>query len=295
MKEAIVLMGYGSPDSKDDIREYLMDVYGGRDPPEYAIKETEAKYSAFNYRSPSTEILNNLARKVRESFNDQGVEVFLSFKHWKPSLEDVASKIIEEGYQLVYAIPLFPIQNSSVMESYVKPFNFYLERSGFNGKIKFVNGFHGKGSLLQHWADQCRLYKKDGDFFLFTAHSLPHEVSKEKDYYEKFVAMAAEISQNAEIDHWSFAYQSRGSYGKVWLEPSVYVRLEEISRGNFRRIVTVPVGFIYDHLEVLYDLDMLFGEKVKESGFDYGRVKLPNDSDRMVMVIDEIIGGLKNE
>ncbi|MGP6239473.1 ferrochelatase [Cuniculiplasma sp. SKW4] len=294
MKEAIVLMGYGSPDSKGDIMEYLRDVYGGREPPDYAIRETEAKYSTFNYISPSTGILRNLERKVRDSFNDSSVDVFLSFKHWKPSLKDIALRIADGSYEAVYAIPLFPIKNGSVMDSYVKPFTSYLGQAGFNGNIKFINGFSDKTSLIEYWTDECKSSKQDGDLFLFTAHSLPHEVSMEKDYYGNLVIMAAEICQRASIEHWSFAFQSRGSYGKVWLEPSVYVRLKEISQKDFKRIITVPIGFIYDHLEVLYDLDRLFGAKVKESGFDYGRVNLPNDSERMVMVIREIVGGLKN-
>lgn len=294
MKEAIVLLGYGSPESKEDIMEYLRDVYGGREPPDYAIRETEAKYSTFNYISPSTGILRNLEKKVRDSFRDNSVDVFLSFKHWKPSLKDMAVRIADGSYDAVYAIPLFPIKNNSVMDSYVKPFTSYLNNSGFKGKIKFINGFSDKDSLIEYWISGCKSARQEGDLFLFTAHSLPHEVSVEKDYYGNLVTMAAEISQKADIEHWSFAFQSRGSYGKVWLEPSVYVRLKEISRKDFKRIITVPIGFIYDHLEVLYDLDRLFGAKVKEIGFDYGRVNLPNDSDRMVMVIREIVGGLQD-
>ncbi|MCL4345041.1 MAG: ferrochelatase [Candidatus Thermoplasmatota archaeon] len=295
MRNAIVLMGYGSPESREEIPEYLRDVYGGRDPPDYAVRETDAKYSAFSYKSPSTAILRSLEGKIRDSMRQENFDVFLSFKHWKPSLNQTASEISSGKYDAVYAIPLFPIQNSSVIESYVKPFTSYLSSFDFRGRTRFTNGFEGSINLLKYWSEACESFRRDGDFFLFTAHSLPHEVRAEREYYGNMLTMAAEICESAGIDHWSYAFQSRGSYGKKWLEPSVYRRLDEINGKNFSRIVTVPIGFIYDHLEVLYDLDTLFGGKVKELGLNYARVKLPNDSEQMVSVIREVIGGLEDE
>ncbi len=295
MKEAAVLMGYGSPDSKDEIYEYLVDVYGGRTPPDYAIRETEEKYSNFSYRSPSTGILNNLKEKIADDLRDQNMDVFLAFKHWKPSLQSIAKELSDKGYETVYALPLFPIENRSVIESYVKPFSSYLQESGFEGNMKFTNGFQDCENLLYHWIEKCKAIGEDEDIVIFTAHSLPHDVRTEIEYYSKFVSLAGIISEKAGIEHWTYAFQSRGSYGKVWLEPSVYKRLDEIDFRNFKRLITVPIGFIYDHLEVLYDLDTVFGGKAREKGILYQRVPLLNDTDSTVKMVKEKIEVMKNE
>ena len=283
MKSAIVLLGYGSPDSRDHIIEYLRDVYGGREPPQRAVEETMNKYAAFNYKSPSTEILYSLRDKLEKSLPEH--DIYLGFKHWKPSMRDTASAVIQKGYSDIYLVPLFPIRNKSILKSYNIPFMEFLgNNSGVNAKM--INGMEEIPDLFNHWVQSLgSIYRDSGDMVIFTAHSLPYKVSEEKEYYSGFVSMAARIAESLGITHWTYAFQSKGTYGSGWLEPSVQLRLEELKTEHFRRVLTVPIGFYYDHLEVLYDLDTIFGNSVRERGLEYVRAQLPNDSDKSVNII----------
>ena len=149
-----------------------------------------------------------------------------------------------------------------------------------------INGMEEIPDLFNHWAQSLgSIYRDSGDMVIFTAHSLPYKVSEEKEYYSGFVSMAARIAESLGITHWTYAFQSKGAYGSGWLEPSVQVRLEELKTEHFRRVLTVPIGFYYDHLEVLYDLDTIFGNSVRERGLEYVRAQLPNDSDKSVNII----------
>ncbi|MGP6220028.1 ferrochelatase [Caldiplasma sukawensis] len=290
MSREIVLMAYGSPSSKEEIMDYLRDIYHGKEPPEYAIKETFAKYEAFGYKSPSNEILESLVSKLNKNSGDHYV---LCFKHWKPSIEETLKNIIERGPEQIVLLPLFPFKNKSVERSYIDVSKKVVEEKNFTGKVKIVDRLNNN-LWRNFWADQLKNKNDDGIFFLFSAHSLPYNISEEEDYYNTVRGEATVLSQMARLKNYSFGFQSRGSYGKVWLEPSVYDRLKEIGK-EIDEITTVPFGFYYDHLEVLFDLDRLFGEKVRENGFKYSRLSLPNNSEKSINIIKAAVGDQSEE
>jgi ferrochelatase len=287
------MLAYGSPEKKEDIMEYLKEVYGGRDPPEFAIKETLNKYSIYNFRSPSSDILRTLKRQMAEALNP--VEVHMAFKHWKPSIDQIVREIDEKKYDRVFLLPLFPIKNTSVQNSYIDPFTLSFNATKKGSKILSINGMTDSASLTEHWVHNIRKNVRTGDLLLFTAHSLPHTVEQEYEYDNIFKAWSSKIANMSGITNYKVGYQSKGSYGKNWLEPSVYEVLEEVKDKNFKRIVTAPIGFLYDHLEVLYDLDFLVGNKVKEMGMEYDRISLPNNSKYMIDTILEYTEMMKNE
>ncbi len=287
MKSAIVLLGYGSPDSRGNIMEYLRDVYGGKEPPEKAVDETMKKYSVFDYVSPSTAILENLRRLFQSHMPDS--DVFLAYKHWKPSMQEIASGIIEKGYDEVFLMPLFPIRNMSIMKSYNEPFMKNLEGTD-HIRVRTLNGMESISELKSYWAASIsEIYSRGSDIVIFTAHSLPHRVQDEREYYMNFVTLAAEIAEMAGIENWTYAFQSRGFYGTHWLEPSIQKRVQELNTKQFSRVDIVPIGFFYDHLEVLYDMDMLTGNKIKEMGIEYRRVPLPNDSMESINILKKAV------
>jgi ferrochelatase len=294
LKSAIVLLGYGSPDSKGNIMEYLRDVYGGKEPPEKAIDETLKKYSVFDYVSPSTAILENLRRLFQSYMQDY--DVFLAYKHWKPSMQEIATEIIKNRYDELFLMPLFPIRNRSIMKSYNEPFMKNLEGTD-HVRAKALNGMDNISELKSYWAESIsKLYSKGSDIVIFTAHSLPFRVQDEREYYMNFVTMSAEIAENAGIENWTYAFQSRGFYGTHWLEPSIQKRVQELNTKQFSRVDIVPIGFFYDHLEVLYDMDTLIGNKIKEMGIEYRRVPLPNDSMESINILKkavEVLNGSK--
>ena len=296
MKAAVMLMAYGSPTSMNDVGDYLKGIYEGRPVPEHAVKENTEKYAMVNGISPSNRIIESVTDKLRKRFRQDEVGVFLGNKHWKPWISDVVETIASEGYERMLAIPLFPFPSHNVVESYARPLNEIVEKVAPDIRLSIVNGLDSSGAFRRMWVHLIR--ETEGidsgeNQIIFTAHSLPNSVNDESGYETAFRNAAERISREAGMDDYLWGYQSRGKYGKNWLEPSVYDTFASIDSSGKRGVITVPIGFLYTHLEVLYDLDYEFGGFVRRSGMVYSRVQLPDDRPQYIdLLYDTISKGI---
>lgn len=293
MRHAVLLMAYGSPTRMEDVMEYLEGIYEGKEVPQYAVDENTRKYSMFGGKSPSNEIVQNVAEKLSSVLSEDGeFRVFLGNKHWKPSLDDAVKSISEYKPDIIVAIPLFPFPSENVENSYSKPLRESMDRRGVNIPVRIVNGFNDQPRFISAWIEVLKSYANENSgetFFLFSAHSLPTMRNPETAYKESFFETADRIAAELGIRNYAPAFQSRGKYGKSWLEPSVYATLESNLKSIGRKLVAIPLGFIYDHLEILYDLDYEFGNEVRKAGKEYQRTELPNDSDTYVLCLRDAV------
>lgn len=286
MRTAVLLMAYGSPTRMEDVMEYLEEIYEGKPVPDYAIEENTKKYRMFNGRSPSNHIVEALAEKISKRLGIDGAyRVFLGNKHWKPGLADAVSQMEKYSPDKVIAIPLFPFPSNNVESSYKVPLMKAMETSSLKADLTVLNGFHENPKFIEAWTQVLKGFvsgmPKD-TFYLFSAHSLPTMRDPEEQYRGSFFSTAGEIAGRLGIRNFGAGFQSRGKYGSTWLEPSV----DDVFRENAQEmgdiLAAIPLGFIYDHLEILYDLDYEFGGRVKEAGKNYQRSALPNDTDIFV-------------
>lgn len=283
---SVILMAYGSPSRMEDVLPYLEGIYEGKPVPDYAIRENTEKYSMASGISPSNAIIDRIVSKLEKELSAHGdFNVILGNKHWVPSLMGALSKAREHDPEKIVGIPLFPFESTSVKNSYLEPTLSAMKALDMHSEVKFVNGFMPE-ELATMWASSMKNYNIDEETaVLFDAHSLPLFGSRENEYDYAFHRTADLISEKLGIgDHFT-AYQSRGKYGKEWLEPSIYDELANIKKGKYREVMTIPIGFIYEHLEILYDLDYEFGTKVQESGLIYIRPELPNDSPSFISIL----------
>lgn len=295
----VILMAYGSPTRMEDVLPYLEGIYEGKPVPEYALKENTEKYAMANGVSPSNAIIDRIVEKLQKELSGSGeFEVILGNKHWKPTLRDALEKAKESGSEKIIAIPLFPFQSTNVRNSYLEPSVEAMKEMSFEADISFVNGFD-LNVLSGVWANLMKRYPIDEETaVLFDAHSLPLFRGTESEYDGDFRKTSELIAKKLGLKEYFVGYQSRGKYGKSWLEPSVYEILDKIKAGGFRDVLAVPIGFIYEHLEILYDLDHEFGGKVRDNGLIYVRSELPNDSGQMVSLLQQHIlreAGIVNE
>ncbi|MHB8360432.1 MAG: ferrochelatase [Thermoplasmataceae archaeon] len=292
-KIAILLASYGSPEKKEDLMEYLRDVFNGRDPPEFAMKETDRKYSTVEYISPSGAIIQNILHGIEENLrkNSAGKEIVIvnTYKHWKPSLIDSAKDFVDQGIRRIYIIPLFPLRATSIFDSYLIPLKSFVKDNGEDIEIVLISGICEQKSFVEIWKDNISKILSDGDYLLFTAHSLPKLKEEEKTYHEDFEKSSNNIAMVLGTTDFGVAYQSQGPYGSKWMGPNIYEVLEKIKSAGYRRIVTAPIGFLYDHLEILYDLDILFANKVREYGMKYARAESPNSQTKFVKLLSDLI------
>ncbi len=295
----VILMAYGSPSKMEDVLPYLEGIYEGKPVPEYALKENTEKYAMANGVSPSNAIIDRLLEKLRKELSQYGkFDVILGNKHWTPSLRDALERSKESGSEEIIAIPLFPFQSTNVNNSYLKPTMDAMKEMAFSAEIRFVNGFDIH-LLSELWSGLMKQYPIDEETaVLFDAHSLPLFRGQESEYDGDFRKASSLIASKLGIKEYFVGYQSRGKYGNTWLEPSVYDILEKIKEKGYRDVLSVPIGFIYEHLEILYDLDYEFGSKVRDNGLIYVRSELPNDSRPMVSLLKHHIlkeAGLEHE
>ncbi len=295
----VILMAYGSPTRMEDVLPYLEGIYEGKPVPDYALKENTEKYAMANGVSPSNAIIERIVEKLQKELSKSGeFEVILGNKHWKPTLKEALEKAKESRSEKIIAIPLFPFQSTNVRNSYLEPSIEAMKNMSFESEISFVNGFD-LNMLSEAWADLMIQYPIDEETaVLFDAHSLPLFRGPEKEYDGDFRKASELIAGKLGLKEYFVGYQSRGKYGKTWLEPSVFDILDRIKSRGYRDVLAVPIGFIYEHLEILYDLDHEFGGKVRENGMIYVRSELPNDSKQMVSLLQQHIlreAGVLNE
>ena len=286
----ILLMAYGSPESNEEVMEYLRGIYHGRAVPQYAVEENRRKYALFGGRSPSNAIIDSIVRKVGEAA-PPGIPVVLGNKHWRPWLHESLKYLISRGVSRITAVPIFPFLSYNVEQSYLEPLTEFMDSSGSGAEIDFTNGFSSRPGFIDMWVRLIKEnWEKDEDtLVIFTAHSLPVHGLPEDNYVSALKTSSGEIASRCGISHYKWAFQSRGKYGDRWLEPSVESVVEN-ARGDYGKVLTVPVGFCYDHLEVLYDLDIVAGGTIRENGMSYQRIPLPNDSMDFVNLVLEVAG-----
>ncbi|MDS0256393.1 ferrochelatase [Thermoplasmatales archaeon AK] len=282
-------MAYGSPDNVNDVPEYLKHIYEGRPVPDYAMKENMEKYRMHGGKSPSNRIIENISKKLKETLNDE-YSVHLAFKHWHPFLSEVAPLLKHENPEEIIAVPLFPFPSRNVEKSYLEPLYHALADSDIKAPTAFINGFTGP-ALESIWTDILAEAQMDlsDTALLFDAHSLPTFRGPEPEYDSSFRKTSEGIAGQIGADAYFLGYQSIGKYGNSWLGPSLYDVLPDIQSHGYSRILAVPVGFIYEHLEVLYDLDYEFGMHARSRGVDYRRSGLPNDRDKFIKLLHDII------
>ena len=295
----VILMAYGSPTRMEDVAPYLEGIYEGRPVPEYAMKENTEKYAMANGISPSNAIVDMIVDKLKTGLSKYGdFEVILGNKHWKPSLKDALLMAKHSGSEKIIAIPLFPFQSTNVKNSYLEPSLEAMKEMSYNAEISLVNGFDLE-LLSEVWTSLMKQYPIDEETaLLFDAHSLPLFRGTENAYDHDFRKTSELIASRLGVKEYFVGYQSRGKYGNAWLEPSIYDLLGKIGENRYSEVLAVPIGFIYEHLEILYDLDHEFGSKVRDTGLIYVRSELPNDSRQMVSLLQHHIlkeAGVLNE
>lgn len=287
MKTAVILMAYGSPTNLEEVPEYLKGIYEGREVPDYAMRENMEKYRMVKGISPSNAIIDSVVTKLTTELSGYGdFRIMLGNKHWRPFLWDVIEGLKSDPPENIVGIPLFPFPSKNVLNSYLGPLREALEKYRMEPEVRMINGLDLE-MMADLWAEIIHdSAPGDDEVVFFDAHSLPTFRNREDEYDSAFMDISRKIAQRLGLDVYFRGYQSVGKYGSSWLGPTVFDEFKKVDRGRYRSVLAAPVGFLYEHLEVLYDLDLEFGkETVSQSGMRYRRTRLPDDSEGMVNIL----------
>lgn len=290
---AILLMGYGSPSGPSDLPGYLAEILH-RPPSAETVREYERRYARIG-GSPQAAILTRVrerleARLAREA---PGVRVYLGTKHWHPNVADVVPQASRDGVTRLLAIPLSPYASTWVLE----PYRAALATGAANApkpiSVELAPGWHDEPALRRYWASAIRRTLSDADdpsaVVHLSAHSLPKHYADLGDPYPTILRETADrIAAEARLDRWEFTFQSAGNTTEPWLGPDITEQVVKWTARGAKTHVVASFGFVFDHLEVLYDLDVVVREFVEGRGVRYLRVPEPNDDPDLVEALASV-------
>ena len=290
---AVLLLAYGGPDSLDDVEPYVLDVRGGRPTPRRILDELRQRYAAIGGASP-------LLRRTREQAAalearlDPPCRVYVGMRHWHPYIRDVLATMRDDGVERAVAIPLAPHFSRLSIGAYERA----VEEARGTLDVAVVRQWHDHPAFLDAVAERVRTAL--GTFpervraqvqLLFTAHSLPRRILADGDpYVGQLHASVAGVLERLGCDpgRANVAFQSAGRTQEPWLEPDAADEIRRLAREGVRYVLLCPIGFVSDHLEVLYDVDIEYQAMAAGLGAQLARSASLNTSPHLIEALADL-------
>ena len=298
MTTGVLVMAYGGPDSLEEIPGYLADIRAGRPTPHEVVEEITENYRAIGGRSPLLEVTRKQVDALAQELGD-AYRCYLGMRHWSPWIEDVIGQMIEDDVTYAVGLVLAPQFSALSVAKYQQRVADGLDL--YRGRIEFehIPSYHDAPGLIEafavrvaeglsRWPDG----ERDRVHVVFTAHSLPERVLASGDPYGvqclETAQLVAERAGLAE-EGWSWSYQSAGRTPEPWVGPDLGEHLSELTARGIRDVVVVPVGFVSDHVEILFDLDVRARARADELGMRFERPPAVNDHPVFIEALAELV------
>jgi protoporphyrin/coproporphyrin ferrochelatase len=284
MKLAVILMAYGSPDRLEDVPAYYADIRGGRPVDPDRLAELVGRYRQLGIEDSNP--LNEITEATRAALEAElGSPVYTGMRHWQPRIADAVERALADGADLLVGLVLAPHYSSLSIGKYRQQLVDAL--SGRAG-LRFVERWGSDPGYVELLA--TRLEPHRHRHLVFTAHSLPARILEEGDpYRDELLESSRLVAERADAREWTFAFQSESSTGEPWLGPDILSHLNELAANDVRDVVVCPIGFVADHLEIRWDLDVEAADRARELGLRLERVELPNDDPGFIRVLAGLV------
>jgi protoporphyrin/coproporphyrin ferrochelatase len=297
---AVLLMAYGSPNHLDEVAAYFNDIRGGRTPSLEAVEELTERYRRVGVPTPLLRVSLELSRALERLLNadppDDGIyTVHLGMKHWTPRIRAAMVEILESGADRAIAIVLAPHSSQISTGGYRRQVDAALAAARRRISLDFVESWHDLDGYLQALADNIRdaraQFAVPGRVLtVFTAHSLPARILDAGDPYQDQLLQTSElVAARAGITNWRFSFQSQSHTGEPWLGPDLIDTIDELAALGHRQVLVAPVGFIADHLEIFYDIDVEAEQRAGQLGMELHRTPMLNADPRLVRALHALV------
>jgi len=283
-------MAHGAPTSVDDIPLYLKNIRGGTDSSPEVIQIIRDRYEAIGGSSPLLEITKGQAEELEKFLNQHGgnFKVYIGMRNWAPYIRDVVKQMLEDGVEKILALCLAPQYSTWSTKLYFNAFNDALEKNskGDLPPVQLIGSWANQPSLIDAFVekyniamDKIRTLGYEKVHTVFTVHSIPAESLELGDFYDKeYDSTVKAIVEKIKPYRWYQAYQSQGMIPVPWLGPTVESVLDRIAKIGSKPVLIIPVGFVSDHVEILYDIDIEFAEYAKSKNITLFRTESLNQS-----------------
>ena len=289
-------MAYGSPSSLDEVGDYLAQVRGGRGSSPDEIEHLKQRYQRVGGQTPLLQITKSQADALQKKLiaDDTPARVLFGMKHWHPFVEDVVEKISTDNPPILVGLALAPHYSKLSIGSYEDSVRRGLARKHSNVPFVMVKSWHTEPSLITALSTRVseglsELRGSQRTIVVFTAHSLPLRAVFDDDPYQAQLLETSQlVAKEARVTDWDFAFQSASGPTGTWLGPSLKEKIAEFSNKGIKRILVCPVGFVSDHLEILYDLDVEARDYANSHGVELARTLSLNDDPKFIEALAEV-------
>jgi len=297
---AVLLMAMGGPDRLENVEPYLLDVRGGRPTPPELVEEIRERYRVTGGKSPVLGITREVARQLEQKLNGPGGEryrVYVGLRHWHPYIKEAYADLLDDQPERLVGLCMAPQYSSMSIGAYIKKVEEARTALGGDFPVSYVQSWHRHPGLVKGIADNiaAALQKFPAAVralvpVIFTAHSLPERILQMKDPYPEEVRGTMEaVCELVKPMTTRFAFQSQGRSGEKWLGPDVESVLEELHRDGHRHVLIAPIGFISDHVEILYDIDIEFKRLADSKGMQLERIPMLNVSMPLIETLASVL------
>ncbi|MCZ6833221.1 MAG: ferrochelatase [Acidobacteria bacterium] len=300
--DAVLLVGYGGPTAPDEVMPFLKRVVAGKDVPEARLQAVAKHYEAVGGRSPYNDLTRNLCEKLEHWLQERGrhMPVVMGMRNWHPLLPEAVAALRDDGLRHAAVIILAPHRAETTWDRYVQEVEAAADGTI---QVSFVAPYYDDVRFVE--ANAARLEEtglmRDGEWpedipVVFTAHSLPVDMAQDSPYVHDVTTTCREVAELLELPRWELAWQSRsGNPRTPWLEPDINDVLKRLAGENVKEAVVQAVGFLCDHVEVLYDLDVEAQETAVQAGLRLRRAGCVNDHPEFLTLLGERIIRLSGE
>ncbi|CDQ21094.1 ferrochelatase [Halobacillus karajensis] len=296
----LLVMAYGTPYKEEDLERYYTHIRRGRKPSDEMLQDLRARYDAIGGISPLARITEDQAEALEDALNekqdDVEFNVYLGLKHIEPFVEDAVAQMAEDGMEEAVAIVLAPHYSTYSVKSYNGRAKEEAEKHGIT--IQAVESWYDEPGFIDYWKEVIEAEyrkmdeaEKENACLIVSAHSLPMKILEGGDPYPDQLKKTAElISEATGITQYEIGWQSEGNTPDPWLGPDVQDLTEDLFKNKgYKSFVYAPVGFVSDHLEVLYDNDYECKVVCDKVGADYYRPEMPNTHPKFIQTLADVV------
>jgi ferrochelatase len=296
--KALLLLAFGGPRSLEEVESFLTRIMKGRKPSSEQMEKVKERYRLIGGSSPLLKITRGQAKGLEKRLSEKGhsFKSYVGMRYGHPMIEEAMKEILEDGIEEAIAIPMAPFQSRESTGAYIEEVKRVQKNIGEVLKVSFVVGWHMHPLYLEAIREKVHEglmgftpEERKSVHLLFTAHSLPKLIIEKDPYVREIEESIKGVLAGLKHRAWKMAYQSKGGGSEEWVGPDVESVLTNLSKEGVEKVLIVPIGFVSDHIEILYDVDILYREKARSLRMKLRRTPSLNFSEKFIDALSAIV------